>query len=65
MGNTNGQTIKIGKNLTDENIAELSALSGFTPEQVQNWHTGFLVSRFLLVVLSCLGFDRKIVHQEN
>lgn len=65
MGNANGQTIKIGKNLTDENIAELSALSGFTAEQVQNWHTGFLVSQFLIFVLNCLPFDRKIVQQEN
>ena len=47
MGNTsNGQRIKIGKTLSEENVAELSALSGFTHDQVRDWHTGFLVSCF-------------------
>jgi len=41
-----GQRLKIGKTLTSENIAELSSLSGFTPEQVVAWHTGFLVNMF-------------------
>lgn len=44
MGNNQAPRSKIGKTLTDENIAELSALSGFTPEQVRQWHAGFLVS---------------------
>ena len=45
MGNAQGgPRMKIGKTLTDANIAELSALSGFTPDQVREWHAGFLVS---------------------
>jgi hypothetical protein len=45
MGNNSGAPrMKIGKTLTNENVAELSALSGFTPDQVREWHTGFLVS---------------------
>jgi hypothetical protein len=45
MGNNqSGPRTKIGKVLTDANIAELSTLSGFTPEQVRDWHAGFLVS---------------------
>lgn len=45
MGNNpGGQRMKIGKSLTEANIAELSTLSGFTPQQVRDWHTGFLVS---------------------
>lgn len=48
MGNTNGQITKIGKTLTDENVVELSKLSGFTSEQVRDWHTGFLVSHLAL-----------------
>ena len=43
MGN-GGQRMKYGKTLTDANIAELSGLSGFTPDQVREWHSGFLVS---------------------
>jgi hypothetical protein len=47
MGNTSSvPKTKIGKVLTEENVAELSALSGFTPEQVREWHAGFLVSIF-------------------
>jgi hypothetical protein len=47
MGNTaDGPRTGIGKTLTEENVAELSALSGFTPEQVSEWHAGFLVSVF-------------------
>jgi len=44
MGNANGQRVKIGKTLTEQNVAELSSLSGFTPAQVREWHSGFLVS---------------------
>ena len=47
MGNTaDGPRLKIGKTLTDANIAELSGLTGFTPDQVREWHSGFLVSKF-------------------
>lgn len=47
MGNTPGAPrMKIGKTLTPENVTELSNLSGFTPDQVRDWHTGFLVSTF-------------------
>ncbi len=50
MGNSAGAPrMKIGKTLTDENVAELSTLSGFTPEQVREWHRGFLVSLFSYV----------------
>ena len=49
MGNNqNGQRVKVGKTLTDENVAELAALSSFAPEQVREWHTGFLVSRLYM-----------------
>jgi hypothetical protein len=34
------------KTLTEENVAELSTISGFTPEQVSEWHAGFVVSVF-------------------
>ena len=45
MGNNQGgPRTKIGKTLTDANVIELAALSGFTPDQVRDWHTGFLVS---------------------
>jgi len=43
MGNNpNAPRVKLGKTLTTENVAELSALSGFTPDQVREWHAGFL-----------------------
>jgi hypothetical protein len=46
MGNNgSGPRIRLGKTLTDENIAELSGLTGFTADQVREWHSGFLVSR--------------------
>ncbi|CAF0782730.1 unnamed protein product [Adineta ricciae] len=41
MGNS-GQRMKYGKTLTEANVAELSGLSGFTPDQVREWHSGFL-----------------------
>jgi hypothetical protein len=44
MGNAAGPRLKIGKTLTAENISELSALTGYTPDQVREWHAGFLVS---------------------
>ena len=44
--------MKIGKTLTDANISELSAISGFTAEQVREWHAGFLVSRIEFLCLS-------------
>jgi hypothetical protein len=46
MGNSVGPRVKVGKTLTNENVAELSVLSGFTPDKVREWHTGFLVSLF-------------------
>ncbi len=50
MGNSpGGQRMKMGKTLSDENVSELSALSGFTAEQVREWHTGFLVGLFILI----------------
>jgi hypothetical protein len=50
MGNTpGGQRIKFGKTLTEENVSELSALSGFTEEKVREWHAGFLVGIFILI----------------
>ena len=46
MGNKGSSTsTKFRKKLTEANITELSSVSGFTPEQVREWHTGFLVSR--------------------
>ena len=44
MGNSETRT-KRGKNLSDADVTELSNLSGFTPQQVREWHSGFLVSR--------------------
>jgi len=50
MGNTaDGPRTGIGKTLTEENVAELSALSGFRPEQVREWHASFLVIIFQLL----------------
>ena len=47
MGNTEAHT-KRGKSLTDADVTELSNLSGFTPQQVREWHAGFLVSKHSL-----------------
>jgi len=33
---------KTGKTLTDSDVTNLSNLSGFTPQQVREWHAGFL-----------------------
>lgn len=44
MGNNaSGTGLKLGKTLTDADVIELSAASGFTPEKVREWHTGFMV----------------------
>jgi len=43
MGNSEAR-VKRGKTLSDSDVAELSNLSGFTPQQVREWHSGFLVS---------------------
>jgi hypothetical protein len=51
MGN-NAPRMKLGKQLTNENVTELSALSGFTGEQVREWHVGFLVSLLNIFLLS-------------
>jgi hypothetical protein len=42
MGNSETRA-KRGKALTDADVTELSNLSGFTPQQVREWHSGFLV----------------------
>lgn len=49
MGNNTGGSshgIKVGKVLSDSDVLELSALSGFTPEKVREWHAGFIVRIF-------------------
>jgi hypothetical protein len=46
MGNNEGR-IKRGKTLSDADVTELSNLSGFTPQQVREWHAGFLVSDYI------------------
>jgi len=47
MGNIAGvPQVEIDKTLTDERVAELSTISGFTPEQVREYHTNFWVSVF-------------------
>lgn len=43
MGNKEARA-KRGKALSDADVTELSSLSGFTPQQVREWHSGFLVS---------------------
>ena len=43
MGNSEAR-VKRGKTLSDADVTELSNLSGFTPQQVREWHSGFLVS---------------------
>ena len=47
MGNSEAR-VKRGKTLSDGDVTELSNLSGFTPQQVREWHSGFLVSQFFL-----------------
>ncbi|CAF3197067.1 unnamed protein product [Rotaria socialis] len=43
MGNNPaGPGLKLGKTLSDADVIELSALSGFTPEKVREWHSGFI-----------------------
>lgn len=60
MGNNaSGQRIKVGKTLSEENIAELSALSGFTHDQVREWHTGFLV--ISISRISTSNFNENVV----
>ncbi len=57
MGNSETR-VKRGKTLSDADVTELSNLSGFTPQQVREWHAGFLVSqRFLFF------FRQGILHQ--
>ena len=43
MGNAEARG-KHGKALSDADVTELSNISGFTPQQVREWHSGFLVS---------------------
>jgi hypothetical protein len=49
MGNSESHA-KRGKALSEADVAELSNLSGFTPQQVREWHSGFLVSRFIFLL---------------
>jgi hypothetical protein len=49
MGNSEAH-VKRGKSLSDGDVAELSNLSGFTPQQVREWHSGFLVSSFVFLL---------------
>ncbi len=42
---SNESRVKRGKTLSDADVTELSNLSGFTPQQVREWHSGFLVSK--------------------
>lgn len=51
MGNSEGRN-KRGKNLAEADVTELSNLSGFTPQQVREWHSGFLVSNGVLLLTS-------------
>ncbi|CAF1061585.1 unnamed protein product [Didymodactylos carnosus] len=37
-----GNSPPVGKTLSDSNLEELSRLSGFTQDQVREWHSGFL-----------------------
>jgi len=47
MSNTlDHERIEIGKTLTEENVTDLSTISGFTSEKVREWHKVFLVSIF-------------------
>jgi len=39
MGNKPSQANK--RTLSDADVNELSSLSGFTPQQVREWHSGF------------------------
>ena len=52
MGNSEAR-VKRGKTLSDADVSELSTLSGFTPQQVREWHAGFLVSP-PIIVLGCV-----------
>lgn len=47
MGNKEARA-KRGKALSDADVTELSNLSGFTPQQVREWHSGFLVSKLFI-----------------
>ena len=51
MGNNETRS-KRGKTLSDTDVTELSNVSGFTPQQVREWHSGFLVSTPLSLYLS-------------
>jgi hypothetical protein len=54
----NESRVKRGKTLSDADVTELSNLSGFTPQQVREWHSGFLVSKifFFCQMLHMLSF---------
>ncbi len=61
----NGQRMKFGKTLSDANVAELSAVSGFTPDQVRDWHTGFLVSILYMVFIYNIRPDYLMISEMN
>jgi hypothetical protein len=66
MGNSETR-VKRGKTLSDPDVTELSNLSGFTPQQVREWHSGFLVSKifffrqmlrmFLFIIITMLDIS--------
>ena len=59
MGNNEARA-KRGKTLSDADVTELSTLSGFTPQQVREWHSGFLVSNnFFLLTDVTYAFIQK------
>jgi hypothetical protein len=52
----NESRVKRGKTLSESDVTELSNLSGFTPQQVREWHSGFLVSKILFSARCCTCF---------
>ena len=46
MGNKETRA-KRDNTLSDNDVTELSNLSGFTPSQVREWHAGFIVSKLV------------------
>ncbi len=45
---SNESRVKRGKTISEADVSELSNLSGFTPQQVREWHSGFLVSKYFV-----------------
>ena len=66
MGNSDSKPkMKFNKTLTNENVAELSTLSGFSPEQVREWHAGFLVSIMYIFLTSCIILTNNIALKKH